>query len=127
MKEKWKGFLIALAVGAVFVLGAVFLNRDTGKEPLRIACDAFTLAAVLLLGFAGLVWSRNEGTFDMVSYGVTRSFKYRYRKMDKAYKESFYDYRKRTHEERKPATGCLWAGLVYLAVALVLMLIFYVC
>ena len=86
MKEKWKGFLIALAVGAVFVLGAVFLNRDTGKEPLRIACDAFTLAAVLLLVFAGLVWSRNEGTFDMVSYGVTRSFKYRYRKMDKAYK-----------------------------------------
>ena len=54
MKEKWKGFLIALAVGAVFVLGAVFLNRDTGKEPLRIACDAFTLAAVLT-GYV-LVW-----------------------------------------------------------------------
>ena len=67
MKEKWKGFLIALAVGAVFVLGAVFLNRDTGKEPLRIACDAFTLAAVLLLGFGGRVWSRNEGPFGIGS------------------------------------------------------------
>lgn len=104
----------------------ILLNWNSGKETVRIFCDAFTLAAVMLLGFAGLVWSRNEGTFDMLNYGVSRSFKYRYKKRDEKYKESFYDYKKRKREDRTPAWGSLWAGLVYLAIALILMLVFYI-
>lgn len=126
MSEKRKGFLIALAVGAVIALLVAFLNWNSGKEPVRIACDAVTLAAVLLLGYSGLVWSRNEGTFDMLSYGVSRSFKYRYRKLDQDFKEGFREYKERKAKERKPAWGSLWAGLVYLAAAIILMIAFEV-
>ena len=62
----------------------------------------------------------------MLNYGVSRSFKYRYKKRDEKYKESFYDYKKRKREDRTPAWGSLWAGLVYLAIALILMLVFYI-
>ena len=90
MNKQGKNLLIALLVGAGFALAVILLNWNSGKETVRIFCDAFTLAAVMLLGFAGLVWSRNEGTFDMLNYGVSRSFKYRYKKRDEKYKESFY-------------------------------------
>ena len=126
MNKQGNNFLIALLVGAGFALAVILLNWNSGKETVRIFCDAFTLAAVMLLGFAGLVWSRNEGTFDMLNYGVSRSFKYRYKKRDEKYKESFYDYKKRKREDRTPAWGSLWAGLVYLAIALILMLVFYI-
>ena len=107
MNKQGKNFLIALLVGAGFALAVILLNWNSGKETARIFCDAFTLAAVMLLGFAGLVWSRNEGTFDMLNYGVSRSFKYRYKKRDEKYKESFYDYKKRKREDRTPAWGSL--------------------
>ena len=71
MNKQGKNFLIALLVGAGFALAVILLNWNSGKETVRIFCDAFTLAAVMLLGFAGLVWSRNEGTFDMLNYGVS--------------------------------------------------------
>lgn len=123
MSSKVKGFLSAMGVGAVFVAVTVTANWSSGNY-MRLFCDGLTMAAAMLLCYAGLVFSRNEGTFDMITFGLNKAMNIRYR--NKRTEETFSDYRKRKKKERKPVGGSLWAGLVYLALALILILIYYI-
>ena len=127
MEKKTRDFLIALAVGAGLTLAAVLVGfLDQNRTVLQVLCDGFTVSGVLLLCFSGLVWSRNQGTFDMISFGVSRITKFRYGKLDdEERKESFYDYRQRKSATRQNATASLKAGAVYMALALVFLLLFF--
>ncbi len=127
MEKKTREFLVSLAVGAGITVIAVIVGfLDEKRTVLQILCDGFTVAGILLMCYAGLVWSRNEGTFDMISFGVSRITKFRYGKLDEAErKETFYDYRKRKAATRQDAIPTLKAGAVYMALALVFLVLFF--
>lgn len=127
MERKTRDFLVALAVGAGITVIAVLVGfMDKRRTVLQVLCDGFTVSGVLLLCFSGLVWSRNQGTFDMITFGVTRITKFRYSKLDdEERKETFYDYRQRKSATRRNATASLKAGLAYIAAALVLLVLFF--
>lgn len=122
-----KKYLITLLVGVVGVL-LVLMLRDTFSqtEPVAIfhaLTDAFFTVGVLITGAGAIVFTSNEGAFDMLAYGLS-SFMDMFRKKESKKYESFYDY-KESRADKKTGFGFLLiCGVFYLAVSFV-MLFFY--
>ena len=124
MTDKKKGIIIHLALGLAVVIGVIVLNWQHEYRWSHLLCDGFFVAAVVLLGFGGLKFTRNQGMFDMLTYSVSSTFQihYPFAKMDSPLQdrqESFLDYKERKRAKRKSAAELLWAGLVYLVLALI--------
>ena len=117
MSEKRKSILICLIIGAVICALVVAINWKMEQHILRRLSDCTFVAAVMLLGSGGLKFARNQGTFDIMSYGLKSAFQihFPFSKMDKplsARQESFADYKERKRQKRKGASDLFWAGLV---------------
>lgn len=124
MDEKRKSVLVCLIIGAVICALVVAINWRLEQHILRRLSDCTFVSAVLLLGSGGLKFARNQGTFDIMSYGLKSALEihFPFSKMDKplsARQESFADYKERKRQKRKGASDLLWAGLVYLVLAIV--------
>ena len=129
MTNQKKGILIHLALGGVIAIAVIVLNAIRYNYVLtHLLCDGFFVAAVILLGCGGLKYTRNQGVFDMFSYSISTTFQihYPFTKMNSPLEdrqESFVDYKERKRAKRKPAGELLWAGLVYLVLALLLLIV----
>lgn len=101
----------------IFFAGAAAWSLFAQTELLiivKILSDCFFLPGVLLVGVALIGWVSTKGTFDIFGYsfqGFIGLFK-----TESYYKnESFYDYRVKRDEKRKPFNKeMLIVGLVFL-------------
>ena len=123
-----KGIIIHLVLGLAIVIGVIVLNWQYEYHWTHLLCDGFFVAAVVLLGFGGLKFTRNQGMFDMLTYSVSSVFQihYPFSKMDSPLQdrqESFLDYKERKRAKRKSAAELLWSGLVYLVLALIFLVV----
>lgn len=123
-----KGIIIHLVLGLAIVIGVIVLNWQYEYRWTHLLCDGFFVAAVVLLGFGGLKFTRNQGMFDMLTYSVSSVFQihYPFSKMDSPLQdrqESFLDYKERKRAKRKSAAELLWSGLVYLVLALIFLVV----
>lgn len=123
MDEKRKSVLVCLIIGAAICALVMAINWQFEQHILRRLSDCTFVAAVVLLGSGGLKFARNQGTFDIMSYGLKSAFQihFPFSKMDKplsARQESFADYKERKRQKRKGASDLLWSGLVYLVLAI---------
>lgn len=123
-----KGIIIYLVIGLAVVIGVIVLNWQYGYAWTHLLCDGFFVAAVVLLGFGGLKFTRNQGMFDMLTYSISSTFQihYPFSKMDSPLQErqeSFLDYKERKRAKRKSSAELLWAGLVYLVLALIFLVL----
>lgn len=71
---------------------------------------------------------RNQGLFDIMSYGIKTVFNIHWpwiapRSKEEG-KEAFHEYRLRKREIRKSPAGILLAGAVYLALAFVMLAVY---
>ena len=127
MSKKKRDLLINLGIG--FGLAAVIFgfNIRTAESVLGLLCDACFVPAVLLLGFGGLVHARNVGFFDLLTYSVQYVFQTHYpgASIGHARDEDFIAYRDRKAKERKPATACLWTGLLFMILAVLFLILYY--
>lgn len=126
MKRTQKDFWISLAVGLLPVLAVWYFNASSGRSLAHLLCDCFFVAGVLVAGSGGLLFVRNQGMFDLMSFGVMMVLHIHWpwtapRTAEQG-KETFAAYRERKREERRSPAGVLWAGAVYLALS-VLMLV----
>lgn len=129
MNDKQKGILIHLGIGAVVAILVVILNWDRGYSISQLLCDGFFVTGVLLLGFGGLKFVRNQGFFDMLTYSVSTTFQLHFpsSKMNSPLEErneDFVDYKERKREKRKTAAELLWAGLIYLVLAVIMLVVY---
>ena len=129
MKEKLKLIIIWLVLGLALSALAVAMSWNQGYSWSHLLCDGFFFAAVMLLGMGGLKFFRNKGTFDMMSYSVSSVFQlhFPFVKMDSplnARQEDFADYKERKKAKRKPASDLLWAGLVYLVLDVIMLVVY---
>jgi len=127
MNKKLKSFLVSLAVGAVLCALVILINRDQGYGTLRQLCDGCFVAAVLLLGVGVLRFVTNQGAFDVLGYGVQSVFHLHVPGAsigNARDQETMQDYRDRKAKKRKSPVGLLYAGLVWLAVSAVLLIVF---
>ena len=127
MTEKRKKILINLIIGLVVAVAVFIFRRDREFPLIHLLCDCCFTAGVLLLGMGGLKLARNAGTFDIAIYGIDSALRITLPWVMKEKKdEDFVAYKERKLEERKPAGDMLIAGGIYMALALILLVIYSV-
>ncbi len=126
-KTSLKTYLIASGIAIASVLFIVWLRGifevETTKDIYHILCDAFFVTGVVYICLSLLVFTSNEGAFDMLIYGMS-SFIDLFRNVSKKKYPTFYDYRVAKSEKKTNSWFLLVIGAVLLLIA-VLMLYIY--
>ena len=116
--------IVMLAVGCVmFILcGTVWdLFGQTEMLPtIKVVADSATVVAALYLGMSLLGWIGSKGTFDIFGYSIGGLFRLFSRDAYEKRGKTFYDYRTKKDENRKPFNWPMFmVGLLFLIVAAV--------
>lgn len=122
-----KKYLITLAVGfsLVALIGVskdIFAQTEAQKI-FHILTDGFFAAGTFITAAGLLVWSSNEGTFDMLVYGV-KSFVDMFRKNSEKKYEDFFDYRQSRADSKLSFGYLIICGLFFLAVSFVMLYLY---
>lgn len=127
MNEKTKSFLVSLAVGAVITLAVCLMTKTESIGIIQCLCDGLFVAGVLVAGSGGLVFVRNQGMFDIFTFGVRSLFGVHFPWVDPRDKqrESYAEYRERKRKNRKSPVGTVLAGVVFLALSGIMLAIYY--
>lgn len=133
MKDKttrWTLLVMASIACILFLVCATvwdLFGQTETLATLRIMADCCTVPAVLYIGISLLGWVGSKGTFDIFGYSIGGLFRLFRRDAYTKSGETFYDYRARKNEERKPFNlSMLVVGLLFLFIALVLTVIFLI-
>ncbi len=118
-----KKYLITVLVGLCAV-GLILWSKDILAQTAPVAvfhilCDAFFAVGTLLVCAGLLVLSSNEGTFDMIVYGMS-SFLDLFRQVSRKKYKTFYDYRDSRADKKMRFGFLLICGVLFLAVSMVM-------
>ena len=125
--RSFRKYLITVVAG-LLCAGLIAYSKNifavTSPETIfHILCDSFFVVGVVITGLGLLIFSTNEGTFDMLVYGVT-SFIDMFRKVSRKKYDTFYDYRA-AHQEKKIGFGfMLICGLIFIVIAFIMYLLY---
>ena len=129
MNDTLRKVLIRTAAGfviAVLVWYATGLFQAEGlSNILRIMSDGFFVAAVLLLGSGGMVWTYNGGVMD----GIGFTFKTMIDRVRGDYadrRQTFMEYREQREAKASSPKYLLLSGLVHLVLAIIVVVIYLV-
>ena len=122
--KKIRKYLITLIVGLAAVLGIawakdLFSQTDPGTI-CHILCDVFFAVGTVITCVGLLIFSANEGSFDMLSYGMS-SFIDLFRTKSKKKYATFFDYKESRADKKHSFGFLLICGLLFVAVSLVLL------
>ncbi len=122
-----KRYGITLLIGFV-ITGLILWSKGIFTETdavtvFHILCDAFFVTGVVITGVGLLVLSTNEGTFDILVFGM-QSFMDMFRKEPMRKYETFYDYRASRQEKKVPFGFILVSGLFFLLVSMAMYLMY---
>ena len=125
---KSQDFVVSFISGAVIAIAIILItDRQLGWE--SALCDGFFVAGVLILGSGGLKFVRNQGQFDVITYGVSHWFTNRWSGLSPMSQEhrdeDLAEYKERKREERKSPLGLVIAGVIYLVLAGIMLLFYY--
>ncbi len=112
-----------LAAAAMIAYSKDIFAQSASQTVFHILSDSFFVVGVVITGIGLLVFSSNEGTFDMLAYGM-RSFFDMFRKTSIKRYESFYDYRQERAEKKLSFGFMLLCGVFFLLVAAVMYLLY---
>ena len=133
MKQNKKATLIkyALCFGvealiAFLVIWSKGFFTESAAVNLQILSDAFFVAGVLMTLFAGMLYVSSEGALIGIGF-VLRNVVLAFIPMGRAKHEFYADYRARKLSEAKERDDrfVLWTGLFFLAIGIVLTVIWY--
>ena len=136
MSERTKRFLIhflvALAAGSALAIlylsvRRFFVGGLETQERIRYLADAFTIPGVTLTLSGLLVWCTRKGAFDGLTFSVGLFFRTIFRPGTMT-KQKYPDYVAEKREKRKEKPGYAYlyaAGGLFLAVAVVFLLLYY--
>ncbi len=117
-------FIKALITGIAIAVPVFLVVYNRGYAVLRAISDACFVPAVFILGAAGIMYARNDGQFDSMGYSIRYVFFNHYPGAGTA--EDFAEYRERKMQKRRSPFNILLAGLIFLAVAVLFMILNYV-
>ena len=118
------GKLIAFICGGVLMVVNILYQGPAAdaKELLRILSNAALVPGILLSGIGGILYISGEGLFDVIRYTVS-TLMIRVFGLEKKY-DSYYDYLQ-CKKKGNAGSHLLIPGLIYLACAVILTLLFY--
>ena len=122
-KRFWISFLIcSVCTFLTAWLRGVF-SQTAPVYVFQILSDSFLIVGITATCIAVLLFVSNEGTFDMIVYGVQTFWSSFRRDMSRKY-ETFYDYRVARQERKVPFLFLLACGGIFLLMS-VLMYVAY--
>ncbi len=134
-KRSYIAFAICLAVGAA-LSGIIMIidyfslgSPDWGKYAYHILMDGFGLSGLLLIFAYLLHLVALAGTFDMLTYAMKLLFLniFRPRYREEEFPENFHEYKLlHADDERRSVMEILFAGLLYLALGFVFLILYNV-
>ena len=111
--------LAGLLIVAAIVFAKDLFAQTNPQTIFHILTDAFFVAGVLITATGLLIFTSNEGSFDMLVYGVS-SFVDIFRKTSQKKYETYFDY-KESRQDKKVSFGYLLiCGAIYLAIAFIM-------
>ncbi len=115
--------LTGLVMTGLILWGKDFFNQTDAKMIFHILSDAFFVPGVVITGIGLLVFSANEGSFDMLAYGID-AFADFFRKQSRKKAPTYYDYKVMRADKKVRFGFLLISGLIFLAVAGVMYLLY---
>ena len=127
MNDTLKKFLIDLGIGLAVTVALTFLlgisNAQGAADVLRILSDAFFVSAAIFLASGGITFTVNGGVMDGLGF-ATKTGIARIRRDFETSKQTFAEYREERERKAKSPAGSLLAGVVLLAVAFALLMVY---
>jgi len=125
-----KKYFITLLSGFI-TAGFIAASKDILSQTAlvsiyHILCDAFFVVGVVISAIGLLVFSSNEGTFDIIVYGM-RSFLDMFRKESRKKYETFYDYKISRADSKIRFGFLLICGIIFLCISFGLYLLYRNC
>ena len=127
------GFIVSIVAG-LLIGGIIALVEYYGQigsglniNPYGIALDSVGISGLLLLLLYLLNYFASLGAFDAITYSVLLTLNVIFRPSYKkhGFPATYYDYKlKKANKQRKPAHSILFAALIFLIVALILLIIY---
>ena len=121
--KAYKKFFITMLIGlgavALILWSKDILQQTAPVEIFHILTDAFFVVGTVITCAGLLVFSSNEGSFDMLVYGV-KSFLDMFRKSSMKKYDTFYDYRESRADKKLKFGFLLICGLMFLVISLVM-------
>ncbi len=100
-------------------------HQSDAKTIFHILTDAFFVPGVVMAAFGLLVFSTNEGTFDMLTYGVRRLFILISRHPKDEKYRTFYDYRQAQRENKHQFGYMIIVGVLYILISFIFLAFYY--
>ena len=117
-------FMKGLIAGAVLAAPVFYLGYSRQNGIIRSISDACFVAAALILGVSGFIFARNGGTFDMIGYSF-KAFTNTHFSKNVGKMEDIVDYKERKASERRSPFNMMLAGLVWLALSVIFLIIYF--
>ena len=122
--RKLRKYLITLTLGLAGVAAIawakdIFAQTEAGSI-YHILCDAFFAVGTVLCCAGLLIFSSNEGTFDMLSYGMS-SFIDLFRAKSRKKYPTFFDYKESRKGVKIRFGFLLICGLLFVGISLILL------
>ena len=128
--KAFKKYLITLLAGfgaaALIAWSKDLFAQTTAVAVYHILCDSFFVVGVVITSIGLLILSTNEGTFDMLVYGM-KAFVDIFRKESVRKYDNFYDYRMSREDKKLPFGFLLICGVFFLAVSMVMLYCYNQC
>ena len=115
-----KKFWISLCICSVCTFLTAWLmgvfGQTDAESVFRILSDSFLVVGMVAICIALHLFASNEGTFDMIAYGLQTFWGVFRKDMSRKY-DTFYDYRVARQEKKAPFLFLLACGGIFLLVS----------
>lgn len=126
-------FTIVVSLAVVLLvcgLNGLLTEKKDAQETVRILCDAFFVAGVLIMGMGALSWSSTKGAFDGLGYSISSLINLHRpskKRMSWSKSETYEEYVERKHERdgKKQFRHLLFVGLAMIIVAVILLIVYH--
>lgn len=110
--------LSAVVLLVVIAIGLEVFSQESAYDTIVTICNSFFIVGVVFLGVGGLMFAANEGSFDMIKYGISSVFTMLDPRKMKGH-EKFHEYRERMQQKKVEFVHFLIIGAVFLVLSII--------
>lgn len=128
MLKKVLPYIITAVIGmiiAVIIICCKQIWAQAGTQSvMQILSDAFFVPGVCLAGVGLLIFASNGGAFDMLAYATLMFFNLFRKDVNKRKYKDFYEYRQAKKDKKRNMAFMLIVGVVFIAIAVIFLIIY---
>lgn len=119
MKKFWISFIVCCVCSFLLAWSRGVFAQTAPIYVFHILSDSFLVVGILATCIALLIFVSNEGTFDILVYGLKSFWSFFKRDMSRKY-DTFYDYRVARQEKKVPFLFLLVCGGAFLLLSVLM-------